>query len=203
VKSGWVGSKTRIDEFESAVRTVCEPIFEKPLNEISFGKTLMRLFQIGRRFHMEVQPQLVLLQKTLLNIEGLGRQLYPELDLWATAKPFFEKWLKTQIGPKALYEKFLEKQPEWTRELPEIPELIYDVLFQMHEKQKQKSPEIKPKPVSKWKYLFFGAGLTFTVIALAFSIWKHTIFKLHLNYDLTASLLAIFCFIVSFLIRET
>lgn len=202
VKSGWVGSKTRVDEFESAVRTVCEPIFEKPLNEISFGKTLMRLFQIGQRFHMEVQPQLVLLQKTLLHIEGLGRQLYPELDLWATAKPFFEKWLKTQIGPKALYTKFLEKQPEWTRELPEIPELIYDVLFQLHEKQKQKSPEIKPKMVSKWKYLFFGAGLTFAVLTLAFSIWKHTIFNLHLNYDLTASLLAILCFIASFLIRE-
>lgn len=169
VKSGWVGVNTRVDEFESAVRTVCEPIFEKPLNEISFGKTLMRLFQIGRRFQMEVQPQLVLLQKTLLNVEGLGRQLYPELDLWSSAKPFFEKWMKTQIGPKALFSKLMEKQPEWTREIPEIPELIYDVLFHLKENQKHKEVIKNYKPVSRWKYFLFGVGVTAIISTLFFS----------------------------------
>ena len=98
VESGWVPSHTRVDEFESAIRSVCEPIFEKPLKEISFGQLLLRLFQTARRFNMEVQPQLVLLQKTLLNIEGLGRQLYPDLDLWKTAKPFLEQWMEEQVG---------------------------------------------------------------------------------------------------------
>ncbi len=99
VKSGWVPPNTPINAFESAIRTVCEPIFEKPLKEISFAQTLIRLFQTARRFDMQVQPQLLLLQKTLLNIEGLGRQLYPDLDLWQTAKPYLEKWVKKPIWP--------------------------------------------------------------------------------------------------------
>src|SRR5690554_4578406 len=102
IQSGWVPRDTRVDEFEAAIRTVCEPIFDKPLREISFGQLLVRLFQTARRFNMEVQPQLVLLQKTLLNIEGLGRQLYPELDLWVTAKPFLERWVRDQYGTQAL-----------------------------------------------------------------------------------------------------
>src|SRR5690606_32851206 len=102
IESGWVPPHTRIDEFESAIRTVCEPIFERPLRDISFGQFLLRLFQTARRFDMEVQPQLVLLQKTLLNVEGLGRQLYPDLDLWSTAHPFLEKWLRDRIGPPGL-----------------------------------------------------------------------------------------------------
>lgn len=97
VESGWVSRDTPVAEFESSIRTVCEPIFEKPLKDISFGQVVFRLFQVARRFHMEVQPQLILLQKTLLAIEGLGRQLYPELDLWATAKPFLEKWVREQM----------------------------------------------------------------------------------------------------------
>ena len=125
VESGWVPSHTRVDEFESAIRSVCEPIFEKPLKEISFGQLLLRLFQTARRFNMEVQPQLVLLQKTLLNIEGLGRQLYPELDLWKTAKPFLERWMEQQVGARAMLRSLKEDLPYMIEKLPEVPDLIY------------------------------------------------------------------------------
>ena len=128
VESGWVPAGTRIDEFESAIRTVCEPIFEKPLAEISFGHFLLRLFQTARRFNMEIQPQLVLLQKTLLNIEGMGRQLYPELDLWTTAKPFMERWMKEQMGPKAFLARTRKTLPLAAEQLPELPLLVYRVL---------------------------------------------------------------------------
>lgn len=128
IESGWVPKHTRIDEFESAIRAVCEPIFEKPLKEISYGHLLLRLFQTARRFDMEVQPQLVLLQKTLLNIEGLGRQLYPDLDLWQTAKPYLEEWYKNRIGPKATFNKLKEHLPIMAKQLPELPEMAYKVL---------------------------------------------------------------------------
>lgn len=130
VESGWVPPGTRVDEFEAAIRTVCEPIFERPLAEISFGQLLLRLFQTARRFNMEVQPQLVLLQKTLLNIEGLGRQLYPELDLWQTAKPFLERWMSEQIGTRAFFNRLKESVPIMGERLPEMPALIHDVLQQ-------------------------------------------------------------------------
>ncbi|MGD8546784.1 MAG: ubiquinone biosynthesis regulatory protein kinase UbiB, partial [Thiohalophilus sp.] len=128
IDSGWIDPDTRIDEFESAIRTVCEPIFNKPLSQISFGHLLLRLFQTARRFNMEVQPQLVLLQKTLLNIEGLGRQLYPELDLWKTAKPFLERWIREQIGPRAFIKHLRINFPMWAERLPQIPNMLYDVL---------------------------------------------------------------------------
>ena len=128
VESGWVPSHTRVDEFESAIRSVCEPIFERPLNEISFGQLLLRLFQTARRFNMEVQPQLVLLQKTLLNIEGLGRQLYPELDLWTTAKPFLERWMNEQVGTKAMLHGLKENLPYIVEKMPELPMLVYEAL---------------------------------------------------------------------------
>lgn len=128
VQSGWVPGSTRIEEFETAIRSVCEPIFEKPLKDISFGQLLLRLFQTARRFDMHVQPQLVLLQKTLLNIEGLGRQLYPELDLWQTAKPFLEKWFQERMGPKAKLTKLIKQFPEFAEQIPEIPSLIYKAL---------------------------------------------------------------------------
>jgi ubiquinone biosynthesis protein len=131
VESGWVPKSTRIEEFESAIRAVCEPIFEKPLKEISYGHLLLRLFQVARRFDMEVQPQLVLLQKTLLNIEGLGRDLYPELDLWQTAKPFLERWFRTQVGPQALVSKLRGHMPEWAQEWPEVPGLAYQAISRM------------------------------------------------------------------------
>ncbi|ELY5791730.1 ubiquinone biosynthesis regulatory protein kinase UbiB [Cronobacter turicensis] len=130
VDSGWVPPDTNVEEFESAIRTVCEPIFEKPLAEISFGHVLLNLFNTARRFNMEVQPQLVLLQKTLLYIEGVGRQLYPQLDLWKTAKPFLESWIKDQVGFPALVRSFKEKAPFWAEKIPEIPELVYNSLRQ-------------------------------------------------------------------------
>ncbi|MEO5573888.1 MAG: ubiquinone biosynthesis regulatory protein kinase UbiB [Gammaproteobacteria bacterium] len=130
VDAGWVPAGTRVDEFESAIRTVCEPIFERPLKDISFGNLLLRLFQTARRFNMEIQPQLVLLQKTLLNIEGLGRQLYPDLDLWQTSKPFLERWMSEQVGPRALLKSLRENAPQWAEKLPDIPLLLHDVLQQ-------------------------------------------------------------------------
>ena len=128
VESGWVPAGTRVDEFEAAIRAVSEPIWEKPIAEISFGHFLLRLFQTARRFDMQVQPQLVLLQKTLLNIEGLGRQLYPQLDLWATAKPFMEKWMAGQVGPRAFSRRIRDSLPQLSEELPELPHLAYRTL---------------------------------------------------------------------------
>ncbi len=133
VESGWVPAGTRVDEFESAIRSVCEPIFERPLKEISFGQLLLRLFQTARRFNMEVQPQLVLLQKTLLNIEGLGRQLYPDLDLWQTAKPFLEHWMSEQVGARAFATRLRRSLPEWSERLPELPALLHRTLQQASE----------------------------------------------------------------------
>ncbi|WGT66334.1 ubiquinone biosynthesis regulatory protein kinase UbiB [Variovorax paradoxus] len=128
LESGWVPEGTRIDELEAAIRTVCEPYFDRPLKEISLGMVLMRLFQTSRRFHVEIQPQLVLLQKTLLNIEGLGRQLDPELDLWHTAKPFLEKWMVDQIGPKKLFQQLKAEAPRYAKLLPQLPRLLHDFL---------------------------------------------------------------------------
>ena len=143
VESGWVPSSTRIEEFESAIRSVCEPIFEKPLKDISFGQLLLRLFQTARRFDMHVQPQLVLLQKTLLNIEGLGRQLYPELDLWQTAKPFLEKWFHERLGPKAKINKLIKQFPEFAEQFPEIPSLVYKALNNAAQAQQQAEAQQK------------------------------------------------------------
>ena len=130
VESEWVPEGTRVDEFEAAIRTVCEPIFEKPLNEISFGNVLLRLFQTARRFNMEVQPQLVLLQKTLLNIEGLGRQLYPELDLWKTAKPFLERTMSEQLGARSFLRNLKDSIPGLSDTLPDMPILAHRFLEQ-------------------------------------------------------------------------
>ncbi len=140
IDSGWVPAETRVQEFESSIRTVCEPIFEKPLEEISFGQVLLKLFQTARRFNMEVQPQLVLLQKTLLNIEGMGREIYPQLDLWQTAKPYLENWVKDQRGPKATIKKIVEQAPFWLQHSPEMPMLVYNLIQnQMSIKQKNKN----------------------------------------------------------------
>lgn len=130
VQSRWVPADTRLNDFEAAIRSVCEPIFERPLKEISFGQLLLRLFQVARRFDMQVQPQLVLLQKTLLNIEGLGRQLYPELDLWTSAKPFLEQWTSDQLGGKALLRELKAQAPRWSEMLPRLPALAYEVMEQ-------------------------------------------------------------------------
>lgn len=128
IDSGWVPSHTPVASFESAIRTVCEPIFEKPLKDISFAQTLLYLFQVARRFDMSVQPQLLLLQKTLLNVEGLGRQLYPELDLWQTAKPFLENWMRTHYGPKRVLKDIKNKMPKWASEMKDMPEAMADII---------------------------------------------------------------------------
>ncbi len=124
IESGWAPADTCAEDLEAAVRTVCEPIFNKPLAEISFGIVLMRLFETSRRFHVEIQPQLVLLQKTLLNIEGLGRQLDPQLDLWQTARPFLVKWMDSQIGVRALWRNLKNEAPDWAEILPSLPRKI-------------------------------------------------------------------------------
>lgn len=130
IDSGWIPGDTPVAEFETAIRSVCEPIFEKPLKEISFGQVLLGLFQTIRRFDMEIQPQLVLLQKTLLNIEGLGRQIYPDLDLWNTAMPFLESWMRERNGPRALLKNIRDHAPDWLEQSHELPQLILDTLQQ-------------------------------------------------------------------------
>ncbi|MCW8933177.1 MAG: ubiquinone biosynthesis regulatory protein kinase UbiB [Gammaproteobacteria bacterium] len=182
VDSGWVPAGTRVDEFESAIRSVCEPIFEKPLKDISFGQLLLRLFQTARRFNMEVQPQLVLLQKTLLNIEGLGRQIYPDLDLWKTAKPFLEKWMNEQVGTKALIKGFKKNLPYIVEKMPEMPELIFTALKKMadgenHKKQNDILKELNKKIETNHKklsYVLLGiSGLVISAIILGQPVNEH------------------------------
>lgn len=171
VESGWVSRDTRVEEFEMGIRTVCEPIFEKPLKDISFALVVLQLFQVARRYHMVVQPQLVLLQKTLLAVEGLGRQLYPDLDLWATAKPFLEKWLRDQLGPKALMNHFRENIPFMIEQLPYMPSLINDVLLLIKEqkiatREKHANNDSKPAVRKSW-YKGLGSGVFFVMLAFS------------------------------------
>ena len=173
IESGWVPADTRVDELESAIRTVCEPIFEKPLAEISFGYTLMRLFQAARRFNMEVQPQLVLLQKTLLNIEGLGRDLYPQLNLWATAKPFLEKWMKSRIGLEGFIKRSMETLPNVSEKLPELPDIIFELLNTKVKQQQfaerrnhQQSSKIPVSQVSRKRGIILGLGVALIAIGV-------------------------------------
>ncbi|MFV2029183.1 ubiquinone biosynthesis regulatory protein kinase UbiB [Neisseria sp. S1] len=135
IESGWVPADTRAEELEAAVRAVCEPIFNKPLSQISFGIVLMRLFETSRRFNVEIQPQLVLLQKTLLNIEGLGRQLDPDLDLWATAKPFLVSWMKEQVGPQAFWRNIKDEAPDWAQILPSLPRKLNMLVDETRQKE--------------------------------------------------------------------
>jgi ubiquinone biosynthesis protein len=128
IESGWAPAGTRVDEFEAAIRSVCEPIFDKPLRDVSFGKVLLRLFQTSRRFGIEIQPQLVLLQKTLLNIEGLGLQLDPELDLWKTAKPWLERWMSEQVGWRGFIKTLRTEAPRYASLLPQLPRLLHQRL---------------------------------------------------------------------------
>jgi len=128
IESGWAPKDTRVDDFEAAIRAVCEPIFAKPLKEISFGRVLLRLFQTSRRFNIQVQPQLVLLQKTLLNIEGLGRDLDPDLDLWETGKPYLERWMAEQVGWRGFIERVKQEAPYWSTILPQLPRLLHQAL---------------------------------------------------------------------------
>jgi ubiquinone biosynthesis protein len=174
VSSGWLPSDTRIDQFEGAIRAVCEPIFERPLKDISFGQLLLRLFQTARRFNINIQPQLILLQKTLLNIEGVSRDLYPDLDLWATAAPFLDRWLKKQVGVKAFFRRVKDNLPYWSEKLPEIPGLIHDVLSKAREQHEETrfyphSFCVKQNARKKTRYRYFmlGLGLAFLLSVVA------------------------------------
>lgn len=178
IESGWVARTTRVEEFESAIRTVCEPIFEKPLKDISFAAVVLRLIQVARRFEMQAQPQLILLQKTLLAIEGLGRQLYPELDLWATAKPFLERWLKEQIGPKAFLLKLRENIPFYTEQLPYVPRLLYDVLalhkeHQLHVLSESREKNNQPNTGARRFWQGIGYGIVCSVAVVMFVHYYH------------------------------
>jgi len=175
--SGWVPAGTSVSDFESAIRTVCEPIFGRPLHEISFGQFLIQLFQVARRFDMEVQPQLVLLEKTLLYVEGLGRQLYPELDLWQTAKPYLENWLKERMGLKQLMKEVKQQLPYWREKLPDMPQMFYEslsVLPQMPQKMDALTSAIENQSQltkKRMRFMFFTslavsltfAGIVFTL----------------------------------------
>ncbi|WP_158368156.1 ubiquinone biosynthesis regulatory protein kinase UbiB [Candidatus Williamhamiltonella defendens] len=167
IDSGWIPVDTDVEDFEFAIRTVCEPIFKKPLAEISFGHFLVNLFNTASRFHMKIQPQLVLLQKTLFYVEGLGRQLYPELNLWTTAKPFLENWLKSQVGMRSALSQFKEKIPSWTKKFPELPDLLYDSLqqhkrWQCNVNQFISGFQKEKKRSRKSRYLFYIGAILVT-----------------------------------------
>lgn len=174
IESGWVPPGTRVDELEAAVRTVCEPYFDRPLREISLGMVLMRLFQTSRRFHVEIQPQLVLLQKTLLNIEGLGRQLDPDLDLWSTAKPFLERWMLDQVGPQKLWAELRDQAPRYAKILPELPHLLHNYLqqrpndLQLQMRELMEEQRRTNRMLQTLIYLGFGfaCGLVFMLLLL-------------------------------------
>jgi len=176
VDSGWVPADTNIADFEMGIRTVCEPIFQKPLEDISFGNILLQLFNTARRFNMVVQPQLVLLQKTLLYVEGLGRQLYPQLDLWKTAKPFLENWMKEQVGPKAMFKKVYENLPFWNEKLPEMPDLIYDGMKQLKripiEQQKHHELHIEAIKSNQKARFYSHLAAAFSVIAVLMYLFE-------------------------------
>lgn len=169
IESAWVAGGTRADELETAIRTVCEPIFEKPLKDISFALVILRLFQVARRFNMEIQPQLLLLQKTLFAVEGLGRQIYPDLNLWETAKPFLERWVREQLGPKAFLKHLREDLPFLIEQLPHMPKLLNDVLLQLKDQKtcimSDKKPQKKENNHAWWYGLgvgFFGSVMLWT-----------------------------------------
>jgi len=175
VRSGWVPKDTPINEFTGAIRSVCEPIFQRPLSEISLGHMLIDLFATARRFDMEVQPSLVLLQKTLLNIEGLGRQLYPDLDLWQTAQPYLEKWLKDRYSPKSIFKQFQRHVPDWLEHLPEIPPMIFQALKATQSnniKPTEDSPAVVKTSPSRSKYLtIIGCAAIAVAAGLALPLW--------------------------------
>ena len=178
VESGWVPPATRIDELEGAIRAVCEPHFDRPLKEISLAQVLLRLFQTSRRFNVAIQPQLVLLQKTLLNVEGLGRQLDPDLDLWSTAKPFLERWMNEQVGWRGFLDRLRAEAPRYSRLLPELPRLLHDALAARAAPRGAEARESESlleelrqsnRLLRRLLYLAlgFGAGL------LAMQLWAH------------------------------
>jgi ubiquinone biosynthesis protein len=175
VDSSWVPAGTRVDELEAAVRAVCEPIFNKPLKDISFGLVLLRLFQTARQFNMEVQPQLVLLQKTLLAIEGLGRQLYPELDLWKTGKPVLEQWMRERHDPRTRLKQLAEDWPEISNDLALLPKVLHRALRRLDAedaavRRRQRTPMVvvaEPRRNARLERL--GVGAAFLIAGVLWS----------------------------------
>jgi ubiquinone biosynthesis protein len=181
IESGWAPRETRVDELEAAVRACCEPIFDRPLKDISFGQVLLRLFQTSRRFNVEVQPQLVLLQKTLLNIEGLGRQLDPELDLWKTAKPYLERWMSEQIGWRGFIENLKIEAPHYNKFLPQLPRLMHQALTRTSYKPVGEQAELMRRLLDEQKRtnflisvaLYLGVGLLVGVVLVRLVRYLH------------------------------
>lgn len=178
IACGWLPPDTRIDQFEGAIRAVSEPIFEQPLRDISFGKLLLRLFQVAGRFNINIQPQLILLQKTLLNIEGLSRQIAPDFNLWESASPQIEKWLKKQVGVVSFVKRIRDNLPLWSEQLPEMPGMLYEVLREAKhqqeiarfEKMEAKTPAADDSFKTKFIYFVFGAGAT-VLTAVVYAHW--------------------------------
>jgi ubiquinone biosynthesis protein len=171
VESGWVPEGTRINELEGGIRAVLEPVFDKPLKDISLGVVLLRLFQASRRFNVEIQPQLVLLQKTLLNVEGLGRQLDPELDLWKTAKPFLERWMEQQVGMRGLEAKLRQEALQWSYLLPQLPRLMHGALTR-HSEADRLIEEVRElrreqRVTNRW----YAAATVLLVIVVGLAAW--------------------------------
>ena len=179
IESGWVPANTRVDELEAAIRACCEPYFDRPLKEISLGLVLMRLFQTSRRFHVEIQPQLVLLQKTLLNIEGLGRELDPDLDLWSTAKPFLERWMLEQVGPEKLFAQLKAEAPSYAKLLPGLPRLLAQYLKHRPDSNRLELQELiaEQKRTNKLLQGIIYGALGFVLGLLAMQVlWKVRLF---------------------------
>ena len=182
VECGWVPPETRVQDFESAMRAVCEPVFERPISEISFGQLLVYLFSTARRFDMEVQPSLVLLQKTLLNIEGLGRQLYPQLNLWDTAQPFLENWVQERYSPQSMLKRLQRQAPSWLEQLPQLPDVVLESLQQPRETRPEPQPVTRPetrvrensagKHRRQKKQLLAGVAVTLGVVAALPGGWQ-------------------------------
>lgn len=152
VECGWVPADTRVQDFESAMRAVCEPVFERPIAEISFGQLLVYLFRTAARFDMEVQPSLVLLQKTLLNIEGLGRQLYPALNLWDTAMPFLEKWVSERYSPQSMVKRLQQQAPGWLEQLPSLPDALLEGIQGQRDRQQQRERQLAAERLERQQH---------------------------------------------------
>ena len=171
VEAGWAPKDTRVDDFENAIRAVCEPIFDRPLKEISFGRVLLRLFQTSRQFHVEIQPQLVMLQKTLLNIEGLGRDLDPDLDLWSTAKPYLGDWMSEQIGWRGMIRRAQKEGPTWAVMMPQFPRLVYQALSRDPAEGLEKKMTELLKEEKRQSRLLFILSILLTAL-LFWQIWQ-------------------------------
>ncbi len=200
IESGWVGREIRVDEFETAIRGVSEPIFERPLKDISFGKLLLKLFQAAREFHMEIQPQFFLLQKTMLNIEGLGRQLYPDLDLWSTAQPYLEKWVRQQLSPISMLTKIYHRGPQWVDKILELPDLIHARLEQSTTRYQTDAinitENIAPRKLQRRKWLGFGFGVI--IVALINYLLFHLAITAVIAVNITIGIIGIILVMLSY-----